>query len=120
MIYAITAEKGPIKIGFSLTPTKRLRALQTASPYRLAILACIHGDEEDEDMAHRYLANARLLGEHFRRIKKVRDFVEGMTIGLTVRRIIDHLDEVDAWRRDIRTRAHIRALKQCHAAGPSP
>lgn len=53
------------KIGKSTNPEKRLAQLQTGNPGRLAIVACIPG-EEWERLIHRMFAAYRMTGEWFR------------------------------------------------------
>lgn len=65
-VYFIQARGGgPIKIGYSANPEKRLAALQTASPYDLAILAIRPGSRDDEAALHDRLSAHRLRGDWF-------------------------------------------------------
>ncbi len=66
MIYFIRmGSNGPIKIGFSVEPKRRLRQLQTASPTRLLLLAVVPGELTDELAIHRRLRRYRGEGEWF-------------------------------------------------------
>jgi hypothetical protein len=56
-------EGGPIKIGVSSTPRRRLKQLQTGSPVPLEIVGLIDGNVEDE--LHRQFAQCRKHGEWF-------------------------------------------------------
>lgn len=62
---------GPIKIGCSRTPERRLRAMQIWSPEPLEILASVPGDFSDEQRLHRDLADYRLHHEWFEASRKV-------------------------------------------------
>jgi hypothetical protein len=54
MIYFIQSEDGgPIKIGRSRDPRKRLAALQTSHPDDLRLLAVMDGDEAEEEALHK-------------------------------------------------------------------
>jgi len=57
---------GAIKIGYSLTPSSRLKTLQTGYPDTLKMLLVIPGDESIEHALHRQFEGARLKGEWFR------------------------------------------------------
>jgi hypothetical protein len=57
---------GAIKIGYSASPEKRLKQIQTGYPDTLAILLMIPGNENTERTLHRQLEGAKLKGEWFR------------------------------------------------------
>lgn len=64
--YIGSAETGRMKIGYTAgNPVKRLRALQTGSPTKLALFAMHPGTPELEQKLHRQFADARLHGEWF-------------------------------------------------------
>jgi len=65
-VYFIQAEDGgPVKIGWTFNAEKRLRAFQSASPYKLVIRKVVKGTQRLEHyLHHRYEAN-RLEGEWF-------------------------------------------------------
>jgi Meiotically up-regulated gene 113 len=63
---------GPIKISWSKIPHERLSALQTASPFELAVLALLEGTKEDERRLHERFAGYRLKGEWFRDCAAIR------------------------------------------------
>ena len=67
MIYFIQSgdEKGQIKIGFSVDPERRLRALQCANPCELTLLKAIPGDVGDEGRLHAQFSPLRARGEWF-------------------------------------------------------
>lgn len=58
-------EDGPIKIGRSSNPHARLKALQTGSPTRLALLCHAAGQGHLESRFHQELAEYRVHGEWF-------------------------------------------------------
>lgn len=64
--YIGSAETGRMKIGYTAgDPVKRLRALQTGSPTKLALFAMHPGTQELEQKLHNQFADARLHGEWF-------------------------------------------------------
>lgn len=64
-IYAVQAETGEIKIGFTSTPTTRLSSLSTACPTKLTKLLLVRGDKSDEAAIHNALGKFRIRGEWF-------------------------------------------------------
>lgn len=64
-LYFIGSDNGPIKIGISISPYKRLKQLQTSHPYRLKILAIVAGGCQQEPEYHERFAAFRLEGEWF-------------------------------------------------------
>lgn len=61
---------GPVKIGISRSPNARLAQLQTGSPYKLALSACLLLSSRDEARAverlqHEYHAEHAMAGEWF-------------------------------------------------------
>jgi hypothetical protein len=74
---------GAIKIGFSVNPEKRLKALQTGYPDTLTILLMIPGNESSERIVHKTLETARLKGEWFRPddfvIEKIKEWKSGLS-----------------------------------------
>jgi len=76
VIYFIQQENdGAIKIGISNNFKKRLRQLQTGSPYKLNILTIINGDEELEKQLHSKFAEYRLSGEWFKPVEKLVNYI---------------------------------------------
>lgn len=65
-VYFIQSEEGPIKIGFSDDPAKRLDQLQVASPSQLRLLGSLPCKSTREAAIHGYFAEHRLRGEWFR------------------------------------------------------
>lgn len=72
-VYFIGGPSGPIKIGISKNPKRRLHGLQTTSPYHLKILATKPGDIEEERRLHSKFAHLRLKGEWFQRSQEILD-----------------------------------------------
>lgn len=66
-VYFIGGDEGAIKIGYSVCPESRLRAIQSCSPIPLRILARCPGNEEKEGAYHFQFAEYRLHGEWFER-----------------------------------------------------
>lgn len=78
MIYFIrNITTGNIKIGFSDTPKKRLKELQTGSADKLILMKTIDGDTETEAALHTKFASCRLEGEWFRPADELLEFVKG-------------------------------------------
>lgn len=67
---------GPIKIGYSVTPQKRLWGLQTSHPETLNLLATIPGPQSNEAALHRFYEREHLRGEWFRPSLRLRAYVE--------------------------------------------
>jgi hypothetical protein len=57
--------QGYVKIGWSKTPELRLRALRTALPFTLDVLAVHPGTRADEQSLHHRFASQRYRGEWF-------------------------------------------------------
>jgi hypothetical protein len=66
-VYFIGGDEGAIKIGFSVDPPARLRAIQSCCPIPLRILAIASGGVERESYYHFRFADHRLHGEWFTR-----------------------------------------------------
>lgn len=65
-VYFIQRGKnGPVKIGYSKDPEKRLTILQTASSARLRLLAKLRGGARVEKILHEVLDEERVFGEWF-------------------------------------------------------
>lgn len=76
-VYFIQAgEGGPIKIGLTEDVTKRVAALQTGNPEKLAVLLTIPGGPKEERRMHRMFSYARITGEWFRPVPKLLRFIE--------------------------------------------
>ncbi|MEQ8673448.1 MAG: GIY-YIG nuclease family protein [Aggregatilineales bacterium] len=68
-------DNGPIKIGYSAEPEKRLQTLSTASPYPLRILKTLKGGKALEQELHTRFANHQLEGEWFAPDDDLMDFI---------------------------------------------
>lgn len=65
-IYFIqVGHEGPVKIGWSANPTKRLASLQTAHHEKLYLRGCKQGSSQDEASLHAELRQYRINGEWF-------------------------------------------------------
>jgi hypothetical protein len=64
-LYFIRSEGGPIKIGVSYDPARRVRDLQTSNPHPLTLLCVLQGEGHRECDYHRRFAAHRLQGEWF-------------------------------------------------------
>lgn len=77
LVYFIAAgDNGPVKIGSSVNPQKRLQALQGASSVKLSILLTIPGGYDLERRLHVRFATERLTGEWFERSKRLVKFID--------------------------------------------
>jgi hypothetical protein len=66
-VYFIQAEHGgPIKIGVTDRPDKRVAQLQIASPHKLVLLRAVPGEMREEKYLHERFTGARLSGEWFK------------------------------------------------------
>jgi len=78
MIYFIrNIVSGNIKIGFSDTPKKRLKDLQTGSHDKLLLIKTIPGDRELEAQFHQQFSHCRLDGEWFSPTDELVEFIKG-------------------------------------------
>ncbi len=77
LIYFIrpAGKRGPIKIGCSITPEKRLASLSPFAPFPLEIMGSISGDFDDESFIHQCFAADHVHGEWFKGTPHVRKFV---------------------------------------------
>jgi hypothetical protein len=66
-VYWIGGDTGPIKIGWSKDPEKRLKQFQPGSPIELKVIHRVAGTYNDERRLHNELSNERLHGEWFER-----------------------------------------------------
>lgn len=69
---------GALKIGFSDEPTRRLKGLQTASPYPLELVCLLNPHNYPERWIHAQLAPWQMEGEWFEPTPEVLAFVEGL------------------------------------------
>ena len=95
-VYFIRSGKGgPIKIGKSNTPEKRMADLQTGNPYKLYLIAFIHCNSEKEAIKlerkiHRLFKKRRMLGEWFHPQINLKDVTEIQFKGREEK--LDHID----------------------------
>ena len=76
MIYFIQeGTTGPIKIGTSNNPRKRLEQLQTATHRKLRLIHYEEGGETREAVIHKWLAEYRIHGEWFRPAERLVNFI---------------------------------------------
>ena len=76
MVYFIqSVNGGPIKIGYSNNVNERIRELQTASPYKLILLAAIVGGVRMENDIHKQFSKYRMRGEWFKPAKELMEFI---------------------------------------------
>lgn len=76
LVYFIqSVDGGPIKIGTSVDPRKRLREIQTSHPSRLQIVGLIEGGIARERELHQTFAHLRLEGEWFALGPELIDFI---------------------------------------------
>lgn len=84
---------GPVKIGWSENPEKRLEQLQAASPDQLRILDYIIGDRHHERALHGRLSEYRLRGEWFDDCPPVREAIAEVMRGREISDLRDDLRE---------------------------
>jgi|GEM_PF-1618755 len=81
MIYFIQSggDDGPIKIGLTERDLcKRVKELQTASPYPLTLLAAAHGTAVEEIVLHNKFKHLQMEGEWFKPEKELIEYVESI------------------------------------------
>lgn len=81
--YFIGGDEGPVKIGYSVNPSSRLKALQLASPVRLRVLATAGGGIYREAAYHGQFEAHRLHGEWFARAPEIEAEIERLTMEVT-------------------------------------
>ena len=67
-------EGGPIKIGISIKPKKRLQACQTGSPVKLRLIALIEGNVENK--LHGKFSKDHIHGEWYKPSKELIEFIK--------------------------------------------
>lgn len=76
MIYFISAdEANKVKIGFTNNLKKRLKQLQTSSPFELKVLLILEGDEHKEKELHLKFKKQRVNGEWFEKTEEISKFI---------------------------------------------
>ena len=76
-LYAIRGA-GMIKIGRSVSPELRFKAIQSGSPVRLELVGYVKGDHAQERRMHRKFKEYRSHGEWFRDEGAVSEWVESV------------------------------------------
>ena len=71
-------DNGPIKIGYSADPQRRLQSLSTASPYPLRLLGVVDGDMALEQALHHRFADHQLEGEWFAPTPDLLEFIANL------------------------------------------
>lgn len=78
MVYFIkNIVTGRIKIGFSNTPTKRLKELQTGNDNKLVLIKTIVGGKDKEASLHEMFSHLRSNGEWFEPDDELLQFIKG-------------------------------------------
>lgn len=89
MIYFIVmSETDFVKIGYSESPSGRMRHLQTAHPHDLKILARVSGTMKMERALHRHFKNRHVRGEWFRLSGDVQSLIDKLCRGLNADKAI--------------------------------
>lgn len=69
-------ERGPVKIGCSCEPEKRLRSVEIWSPLKLEIAAFVPGGHREESILHQMFGADRLHGEWFNCSEQLASVIE--------------------------------------------
>jgi hypothetical protein len=106
---------GPIKIGWSKLPARRLLSLSVWSPFKLELLHVIPGSFALEQTIHRCLWRSHSHNEWFQSTDEVRAFVEKLLNGLPVEEAIDLSSATPRERRKYNyTPVQRQWLSYCH------
>jgi hypothetical protein len=65
-----------VKIGFSKSPTDRLKTVQTSYPGTLVIKKTIRGSQRDERQYHRIFCRSKIKREWFFLSEEIKSFLE--------------------------------------------
>lgn len=98
IIHAVGTNR--IKIGFTADLKRRLKALQTAAPYPLQMLASWPGTEARERRVHRYLSQFRKVGEWFE--------VPPFTVGYQIWQLVTQGEVTGEFRQFVKSRSVYR------------
>ena len=74
--FAQMENTGPIKIGISTDPHKRMASINTGSPYPITLLYFTPGCEEDEKALHREFMKFSIRNEWFHPVKEIFKSIE--------------------------------------------
>lgn len=77
--YFVGATEGPIKIGYSADPCRRLRQLRRDTPEDIRILAKVHGGREREQYYHCLFEDLHRGGEWFERTPELLAEIERLS-----------------------------------------
>lgn len=80
-VYFVGTRGNLVKIGTTVDLPARLKKLQTGSPYRLRVLACVAGDTALEAEYHAQFAEHRINGEWFRMSDAIRSEIRRLNSG---------------------------------------
>ena len=97
MVYVISSQNKHYKIGVAKSPIRRLRELQTAHPFRLAIAAVADWPNSAERRIHSILRPYRLRGEWFRACDELTELITAIQSGASFNEWV--LSRPDAPRR---------------------
>lgn len=75
VIYFVSYEDGPIKIGKTTDLLDRIKTLQTSTPFELKCLGVVPNTNDTESVLHRQFANIRMSGEWFERDETLLSFI---------------------------------------------
>jgi len=85
-VYAIQAENGAVRIGFSTNPHARCKFMQTDCPLKLTLIGTMLGSPKIEAMIHGALRADRIRGEWFdgnsKAVKKIVRMFDGLDYDL--------------------------------------
>jgi len=82
MVYFIQqGHSGPVKIGYSSNPRKRIQELQTGSAERLYLLGSIEGDKTKENTLQNYFRKDKMQGEWFKPSDSLMDYILSLIVG---------------------------------------
>lgn len=90
LVYFIGGRSGAIKIGTTVNLPARLKKLQTSSPIKLRILACVEGGVELESAYHRMFADRRIGWEWFDGKGAIRDEIKRLNDGGVVQPLLSN------------------------------
>jgi hypothetical protein len=81
--------EGPVKIGCSATPLRRLSQLMSWSPYVLEVAATVPGDRELEQNIHRCFGDLESHREWFRPHPRLTTLITKLQAGVPLREALD-------------------------------
>lgn len=84
---------GPIKIGFSNDPEKRLKACTLWSPFKLQVIATAEGDRAIERLLHNCFADIHSHGEWFHPHERLLMAIKAIKAGAKIAEAVDLSDK---------------------------